>query len=62
MTAESVPMRPTPRGERIGLIDITRGAALFGVLLMNTVDLAGYTVPRSDFPGGASPFLQICPG
>ena len=57
MTAESVAFRPTPRGERIELIDITRGAALFGVLLMNTVDVAGYTVPQSEFPGGASPIL-----
>jgi uncharacterized protein len=58
MTAESVTLRPTPRGERIGLIDITRGAALFGVLVINTVYIAGFTVPQSDFPGGVDQVIR----
>jgi uncharacterized protein len=57
MTAESLTLRPTPRAKRIELVDLTRGAALFGVLLVNTVYVAGFTVPQSEYPGGASPLL-----
>jgi uncharacterized protein len=53
----SVPpaLGPTQPSQRIEVIDVLRGFALFGVLLINLIDLAGGPVPFSEFPGGRDP-------
>ena len=46
---------PTAPSKRIEILDVLRGFALFGVLLINMTDLAGEPVLRLDFPGGTDP-------
>lgn len=46
---------PTGPANRIAILDVLRGFALFGVLLINMTDLAGEPVFLRDFPGGADP-------
>ena len=55
-------MAPVAAGERIELIDVLRGAALFGILAANMRALGGpwllYTHPHRLFPGFADRFVQ----
>jgi len=46
---------PTAPSQRIEILDVLRGFALFGVLLINMIDLAGEPVYMFDFPGGEDP-------
>jgi uncharacterized protein len=46
---------PTVPSDRISVLDVLRGFALFGVLLINMTDLAGEPVLLIDYPGGADP-------
>lgn len=48
MTAATRPLRPVGAGERIVLLDVLRGFALLGILLVNFWGGAGTTVPRVD--------------
>lgn len=57
MGASSGRIGPTPAGQRIQVVDVLRGFALFGVLLMNMVDVAGETVARPDSPRILTPLL-----
>jgi uncharacterized protein len=60
--AEPSPMAPVAAGERIELIDILRGAALFGILAANARALGApwtlYGEPELLFPGFADRFVQ----
>jgi uncharacterized protein len=53
----SVPptLGPTQPSQRIEIIDVLRGFALFGVLLVNLIDLAGGPLSLSEYPGGRDP-------
>jgi len=55
-------MEPVPAGERIELLDVLRGAALFGILAANIRALAApwrlYDSPYLLFPGFADRFVQ----
>ncbi len=46
---------PTVPSNRIPVLDVLRGFALFGVLLINMTDLAGEPVLLIDYPGGTDP-------
>lgn len=48
----SRPIHPTAPSQRIEILDVLRGFALFGVLLINMTDLAGESVYMFDYPGG----------
>ena len=60
--AEPSQMAPVAAGERIDLIDVLRGAALFGILAANMRALAApwriYDNPHLLFPGFADRFVQ----
>jgi uncharacterized protein len=56
MTADTVPLRPVGDGERTVLLDVLRGFALLGILLVNFWGARGTTLPRID--GFVSVFLE----
>lgn len=50
-------LRPTQPGKRIAILDVVRGFALFGVLLINMQDMAGFG-PTASPEGGVDDFTS----
>jgi uncharacterized protein len=57
MTTPAGPLRPIQPNERIQILDVLRGFALFGVLLINMQDMAGFG-PSGRHPGELDRFVS----
>jgi hypothetical protein len=54
LAGQATQLIPTGSKRRIPLIDVLRGFALFGVLLINLIDLAGWGISIDDGRGRSS--------
>jgi hypothetical protein len=50
-----VPLAPVRSSERVGSVDVVRGFALLGILVMNIV---AFALPTSAYMAGGSPALE----